>query len=200
MLIQSETINLIEQKGLLLLGGAKRNVGKTTLLCRIIAHFSENHQIAALKIKTIYDGDDFFHGKNQSQAINEFILTKEDNAGTNEDTGKMLRAGAKEAYLLRAKSAFLKQGFEKFLSEISNQYLIICESNSLRLIVKPDLFLFVQDEAAVEIKPSALKLVHLADRIIISNGITHDFAPGNLNINNDRWEFREFKSENYGKF
>jgi hypothetical protein len=148
-----------------------------------------------LKIKTIYDGDDFFHGKNQSQTINEFMLTKEENTETNEDTGKMLRAGAKKAYLLRAKSAFLKQGFEHFLSEMGDKYLIICESNSLRFTVKPDLFLFVQDENTREIKPSAQKLVHLADRIIISNGMAHDFNPEDLNINKNRWEFHEFKSK-----
>ena len=52
----------MELPQMLLIGGATRNVGKTSLSARIINKFA-HEQVVAIKIKTIYPNDSFFHGK-----------------------------------------------------------------------------------------------------------------------------------------
>lgn len=179
------------RKGLLLVGGAKRNVGKTTLVCKIINHFSKVENIVGLKLKTIYDGDTYFHGKDIKSFFSKYQLIEELELESIEDTGKMLRSGAKRAFLLRSKSDCLLEAFSFFLSKLNEKDLIICESNSLRKFVEPDLYLFIKSKENLEMKPSAAELEKLASLIIYTDGIKHNFELNQLKIENHEWIIKE---------
>jgi len=176
------------REGLLLIGGASRNVGKTTLICKIIEHFSKNHSVVGLKIKSIYDGDSYFHGKESKKFFDKYLLTEESESESNDDTHKMLKAGAHKAFLLRTKSEFLSEAFLYFVTKINDKDLIICESNSLRRFYEPDIYLFIKDKNGANMKPSAQQLEIYADRIIFSDGIKHDFDVNELQIENAEWK------------
>ncbi len=174
-------------KGLLLIGGASRNVGKTTLTCKIINHFSKNHSIVALKIKTIYEGDQFFHGKERNPLNENYKLSEDFDQIGNEDTSKMLKAGAIRAFKLKTKSLFLEQAFDDFTKQIGNNFLIVCESNSLRKILEPDIYLLIKPTDGLHMKPSALELEKFADKIILTDGEQHSFNIHELEIIKNKW-------------
>lgn len=172
---------------ILLIGGATRNVGKTTFTCSVIEKNSAKYTIIALKIKTIYEGDDFFHGKNRNPLIGNYRIIEEKNAGEQEDTERMLKAGANRVFRIKTKSNFLKEAFEDFYAQLAENSFIVCESNSLRNVLKPSIFILIKHKNSEEIKPSAKKLAPLADKIIYTDGIEHDFNAKKIIISNNKW-------------
>jgi len=188
---------MIEINKMLMIGGASRNVGKTTLIMDIINEFSKNNNIVAIKIKTIYEGDNFFHGKDRSPlGENEkFRIIEEKDINSGEDTAKMLKSGAKRVFKIKVKSQFISEAFSEIYKIIDRNSFLICESNSLREAVKPDLFLLIKHKNNVEMKPSAKKLEKFADRIIYSDGKKHDFSKGDLQIIESKWMIKFKKYE-----
>jgi hypothetical protein len=178
---------MIKQAKMLMIGGATRNVGKTTFSCAVIEKSSRNHLIIGLKIKTIYKGDNFFHGKDQNPLKGNYRIIEElDNSGS-EDTMRMLKAGAKQVFRIKVKSEFIKEAFYDFFRQIPENSFILCESNSLRKVVKPGLFLMIKHKNSNEIKPSAKELEPFADKIIFTDGEKHDFNLKNIEIKNEQW-------------
>ena len=178
---------MIEQAKLLLIGGATRNVGKTTFSCAVIENMGKTHTIIALKIKTIYEGDDFFHGKDKNPLKGKYRIIEEfDNKG-GEDTMRMLKAGAKHVFRIKVKSNFLKDAFDELYQQIPENSFILCESNSLRKVLEPALFLMIKHKNLNEIKPSAKELEPLADKIIFTDGKKHNFDIRKIEIKNERW-------------
>jgi hypothetical protein len=176
-------------RGLLLIGGASRNVGKTTLICSIISHFGTKLPIVALKIKTIYPERQDFHGKDHNPLLNEdFRLIEEFNVSGPEDTSEMLRAGAKRSFRLKVKESHLHRAFIHFTNQIDKNSLIVCESNSLRKTALPDLYLLIKNKDDQNMKPSAAELEKYADRIIITDGTMHHFNIENLRIIDSKWQ------------
>ena len=175
-------------KNILLIGGATRNVGKTTFTCSVIANIAKEYQIIGLKIKTIYKGDTFFHGKDSNPLHGNYRIIEEKNKDGNEDTERMLKAGAVKVFRIKAKNEYLKDAFTEFYEQLPAQSIIICESNSLRNIIKPALFLLIKHKKSDEIKPSAKKLEPLADKIIFSNGKEYDFDVQKIIIKNGMWK------------
>lgn len=174
-------------KNLLLIGGAVRNVGKTTYVCRLIEKFSKEHDVVGLKIKTVYEGDNKFHGKSRNPLTGNFMLKEESSLISKEDTGKMLRAGAKRAFQLKVKSDALEEAFIDFTDKIKDNAIIICESNSLRKVIKPGLFLLIKHQNNNEMKPSAKELEKFADKIIYTDGKNHDLPLEAISFNKDGW-------------
>lgn len=178
---------MLEQAKLLLIGGATRNVGKTTFSCAVIKEFSKTHSIIALKIKTLYEGDDFFHGKDRNPLTGNYRIIEEfDNRGS-EDTMRMLKAGAKQVFRIKVKSEFIKNAFDELFQQIPENSFILCESNSLRNVLEPALFLMIKHKESNVIKPSAKKLEPLADKIIFTDGEKHDFNIDRITIENGQW-------------
>jgi len=170
-----------------MIGGASRNVGKTSLLCKIIAHFSESYQIIGLKIKTINQDDHFFHGKDISLGNQAFNLYDEAEMNSSGDSSKMLNAGALRAYRLKTFYGNLDLSFKSFLEKRPENTLIVCESNSLREFIIPDLFLLIKHKHETEMKPSALRMEGLANRIIYTDGFEHSFSLNELEVINNQW-------------
>jgi hypothetical protein len=177
-------------KNILLIGGATRNVGKTAFTCSVIENISQKHKVIGLKIKTIYQGDDFFHGKDRNPLNGNYRIIEEQNAKGNEDTERMLRAGASRVFRIKAKNEYLHEAIEDFFNRVSADSLIICESNSLRTVLKPAIFLLIKLENSGKMKPSAEKLASFADKIIYSNGVKHDFDAGNIVVENNEWKIQ----------
>jgi hypothetical protein len=181
--------HLHRARGMLLIGGASRNVGKTTLICSIISHFGTQLPIVALKIKTIYPDRQDFHGKDHHPLVNDdFRLTEEFDLSGPEDTSKMLRAGAKRSFRLKVKESHLHRAFIHFIDQIENNALIVCESNSLRKTALPDLYLLIKNKDDQNMKTSAAELEKYADRIIITDGTRHHFNIGSLRIIDSEWQ------------
>lgn len=183
---------MIEFPKILMIGGATRNVGKTSFIYQIIKNLSEKNIIVAIKIKTIYENDNFFHGKdiNPLKENEKYRITKENDISGNEDTSKMLNAGAYKVFKIKTKNKFILEALSELNTLISDDNFIICESNSLREFIIPGLFIMIKHIKSEEIKPSALKLEKFADKIIFTDGENHDFNPKNIFISENNWKIK----------
>jgi hypothetical protein len=174
-------------KGLLMIGGASRNVGKTSLISNIIMHFAKSKPIIGIKIKTLSEGDNFFHGNDNDSLDKNFTLIEEYDFDGEKDSSGMLKAGAKRAFRLRVHDLYLEQAFRYFIEQIDKNTLIICESNSLRRVVVPDLFLMIKHSENQNMKPSAIELEKYADKIIITDGFKHNFDINKIGLEGLKW-------------
>jgi len=177
---------------LLIIGGTKRNIGKTTLIERIIEKHSLKHKIIAFKIKTIYPNDDFFHGKdnNPLKENENYRITEESKKTGIEDTNRMLKAGANKVYKIKTKAGFILTAFNELIEKTDIDSLLICESNTLRKNIKPSLYLFVKEDFSDKMKPSAKEVIQYADKIILTDGKKHKFDTNEIIIEDLNWRLR----------
>lgn len=134
---------MVEVPNMVIIGGNSRNAGKTTLACKIISRFSTNSEVIGLKVTCIRPDEDLFHGRHEEKLDSGFTICEELNAGTHKDTSKMLNAGALKVYFIRVEESFIEQAILQFMSRYINNQLIVCESRSLREIIRPGLFLMM---------------------------------------------------------
>ncbi len=59
---------------------------------------------------------------------------------------KLLAAGCQKVFLLKVFQENLAEAIQQFLKAVPAQALIICESNSLRNVVQPGLFLMMNNQ------------------------------------------------------
>jgi molybdopterin-guanine dinucleotide biosynthesis protein len=178
-----EIKNKARLDSLLLIGSTGRKAGKTTLACRIIEKH-KNKNIIAIKIAAIRKTDRKYH-KELTADKKGFVILEETEKNTNNDTSKMLTAGAKKAFLLCAKKESLKNALECLLEKMPKESVFICESNSLRKILEPAVFVMVKGKG--RIKPSARQVKKYADRIITFNKKEFDNLVKVLRIIRGKW-------------
>jgi len=81
----------------------------------------------------------------------------------------------------------LKEGLTTLLDIIGNDAVSICESNSLRHVVKPGLFLIVKARNSKVWKSSAQDVKRYADRVVVSNGNSFDFELNEIELTKGKW-------------
>lgn len=153
---------MIEDKRFIIIAGTARNVGKTTLACQIIQHLAQVN-IVALKFITLKD-DGIVHSHHKD--IETFGVYKEKDLESSKDTVKMLKAGAKESYLLVCKEAYIEDAITDFRKRLSLTDVVVVESASLRNYISPKMFVIVDRKDAIEKKPYINKLMPLASHMI----------------------------------
>jgi len=142
--------------GLLQIGGAEKHSGKTTLSTLIINKISADYPLYAVKVTILHD-----KGKSDG-----YSLIEEKDCESYKDTCRLLKSGAKKVFWLRTDEASVMEGFEDFLSQIDENPLILCESNSLRNFIKPDLFILVKRKYSDNYKDSTKRIIDYADIIV----------------------------------
>jgi len=128
---------------IVVVGGSLRGVGKTALVCGMVAALPEFRWIA-VKITS------HKHGKSTP-------LWEENDAGQGTDTSRYLAAGAERALLLTAQPDELGQIVCPWLQSLREQEPlahVIFESNRVAEWVQPDLCLVVAENSRQDRKPS----------------------------------------------
>jgi molybdopterin-guanine dinucleotide biosynthesis protein len=141
----------------LLISGTGRNVGKTTLACRLIEHFRK-HNIIGVKISPHFHPYD----EKQEQLIfksEEIIILEEQSAGRPKDSSRMLRAGAKRVFFIMAKDEHLQKAFSTINELLKEKHPMIIESAALRNYMRPAVFVLMDSEETA--KDSLQKNTHL---------------------------------------
>ncbi|WP_420805641.1 hypothetical protein [Agrilactobacillus composti] len=155
---------------LLQIGSTGRNSGKTQVAKGLIRRFKGEQHLIGLKIITITGA----RGKCQRGGVgcgictsidSGFELTEETNNHGQKDTMALLAAGCDQVFLLKAFKDELGTAFETFLNQVPADAAIICESNSLRQVVKPGLFIMINNQKN-RVKPSAAAVMEMADLTI----------------------------------
>jgi hypothetical protein len=117
-------------------------------------------------------------------------VTRELDPESGKDTSRLLRAGAREAWWLRVREEALADGAAGLLSHVPAGWVSVCESNRLRRVVEPGLFLQVRSEGERAAKPSARSVAELADRVVVSDGASFDLDIGRICVIEGQWALR----------
>ena len=185
--------------GMVIVGAAGRNLGKTELACALIRRWADAHDVIGVKVTTVRErggpcprGGE---GCGVCAALEErFCLSEEtpaaDPDALRKDTQRMLAAGAQRVLWLRVLADHLEEGAAALRERLGEDAICVCESNSLRHVVTPDLFVIVSDPAAKRWKPSAEAVRALADHIVVSDGARFTPTPDQFGLEDGRWSLR----------
>ena len=166
---------------LIVVGGHTRSIGKTQLVCDIIAAFPQTNWIAG-KITQYGHGVCAQNGTDCDCAPDEHVCAIEwetrPDSGT--DSARFLAAGARRSFWLRTKQAFLAEGLPLLRSALAETARetngepapVIIESNSLMQFLKPSLYFAVVDPARDDFKESARAALDRADALVLRGQMT----------------------------
>jgi hypothetical protein len=168
---------------LIVIGGHTRSIGKTQLVCDLIAALPSADWVAG-KITQYGHGVCATNGRDCDCAPTEHIVAldweTEIRSGT--DSARFLQAGAARAFWLRTKQGYLAEGMpplrealasaNQSAGEHSGQGMnVIVESNSLLQFVKPSLYVTVLDTMQDDFKESARHMLDRADVFMFRRGL-----------------------------
>ncbi len=164
----------------LLVSGTGRNVGKTTLVCRIISQISALNPVA-VKISshfhTLPEDSEWIIRKDDFSLIRETLISTK-------DSSKMLQAGAEECYYAQGPDYRLPEILSA-LEKFTKNRPVVCETGGLRKLIVPGIYLIIKGEEFS--KPEIGKLELLADKVLTP----HDVRTGNfeskLFFKNNSW-------------
>jgi len=160
----------------IVIGGHTRSIGKTQLVCDVIAAFPKASWIAG-KITQYGHGVCAQNGDNCDCAPTEHIcaLDWESLRDTGTDSSRFLAAGARRSFWLRTKQGFLAEGLpllraaakEAQTASYGELPTLILESNSLLQFLKPSLYFAVVDPSKEDFKDSARAALDRADALVL---------------------------------
>ena len=159
---------------LLLIAGNGRNVGKTTLACKIIARFANKTEVIGLKITP------HFHPVNEADVVfktDNFVIVNERQISS-KDSSLMLQAGAKKVFFVMAQREVFYEAVEKLLQLLPDN-LIVCESGGLHDWVTPGLFFMVKRTGEDIVKTDLLTHYPI---IVNNDGQNFDFNINRLDF------------------
>ena len=160
----------------IVVGGHTRSIGKTQLVCDVIAAFPEARWIAG-KITQYGHGVCAQNGQDCDCAPDEHIraISWEKRSDTGTDSARFLAAGARQSFWLRTKQGFLAEGMpllrdalrQTETTENGEPANLILESNTLLQFLKPSLYLMVVHPAKADFKQSAQLQIDRASAFVL---------------------------------
>ncbi|HUU19702.1 MAG TPA: NTP transferase domain-containing protein [Sedimentisphaerales bacterium] len=186
------TKNMFKLDGMLMIGSAGSNVGKTELGCTLLKKFCKTSDIIGIKVTTIKDKDGQCPRGGEGCGVcssleGVYCITEETDSSSGKDTARLLSAGASRVFWLRVLKEHLQEGITALLDIIGPDAVSICESNSLRQVVEPGLFLMVRNRNLKIWKSSAQQVKKYANRIVVSDGSRFDFDLDRIKLLNNKW-------------
>jgi molybdopterin-guanine dinucleotide biosynthesis protein A len=183
---------MLKLDGMLMIGSAGSNVGKTELACALLRRFSKSCDAIGIKVTAIKDKEGQCPRGGEGCGVcssleGVYSITEELDCSSEKDTARLLAAGASQVFWLRVRDEHLLEGITALLDIFGPDSISICESNSLRQVVKPGLFLMVGSRDSKTWKSSAQSVKKYADRIVISDGSSFDFDPNRIKLINGKW-------------
>jgi hypothetical protein len=160
----------------IVVGGHTRSIGKTQLVCELIASFPEANWIAG-KITQFGHGVCAQNGENCDCAPDDHTcaLDWEVRSDTGTDSARFLAAGARRSFWLRTKQGFLAKGLPLLRTALKESAAepredsppLIVESNSLLQFLKPSLYFAVLDSSKEDFKDTARSTLDRADALVL---------------------------------
>jgi hypothetical protein len=174
---------------LLIVCGAGRNTGKSTLTKMLINKYAINYKLAACKITP------HFHEQPESkiklwQSKNCIVYLE--NEISHKDSSQFLQAGADPVYYIECKDYKTEEAFEALLNHLGDGKLIICESGYLANLYKPGVLVFLETKDNKDLKADKFTVKEFADiRLCCEMGKLDDELNkiiGNIFIKDNKWK------------
>lgn len=174
---------------MIIVAGTGRHVGKTTFICELISHFSSLYEVTGIKISP------HFHQLSYKNALicqpDQFIIRKELDAESGKDSSRMLKAGAHKVFYIEADDKHLSGAMDAIMREIVSNP-VICESASLRRLIIPGLFIFIENKPVTR-QDKNQDLKEKADIIIHTYKNSFNFNCRDFSFDGKRWKLLKTK-------
>lgn len=150
----------------IVVGGNAKDVGKTAMVCGVIAALRE-FAWTAVKIT----GHDYepMNRAEIAAGVPKGAIREEMKAGTETDTGRYLVAGAHRALLVTRNGSELP--IDEIRRALGGDRNVIFESNRIVDVLRPDICLALVGDSTAEVKESFRRLLHVADALV---SLKHD--------------------------
>lgn len=187
---------MLTQPNFIIIGSTGRNTGKTEFASRLINKWSANQEVYGLKVTTINKKE----GKCPrggdgcgvcSSLTGDYEIIEETNVDGTKDTSRMLISGAKKVFWLKVSSTALQIGIEALLKIIPEKVAVVCESNGVRNVLKPGIFLVIKNLQDKTIKPNCAQVIRFATKIIEFDNLQWSFTPDRVILKNNQWLIKE---------
>lgn len=188
---------MIKKENYIVVGSTGRNTGKTEFACRLIKQYSNQHKIIGVKVVAIERNDDEScprggKGCGVCTSLNtDYEISEENIIDPSKDTSRMLIAGAHKVYFLKVDKDYLDKGFNALREIIPEDALVIIESNSIRKVLEPGLFIVIKNFEDRAVKESCAEVIDFADKVIEFNNMSWNFEPTRVLIKNNKWIIKE---------
>jgi hypothetical protein len=169
-----------KQWRVIVIGGHTRSIGKTQLVCDLVAAFPQANWVAG-KITQYGHGVCAQNGEDCDCAPDEHIcaISWQTRSDDGTDSGRFLAAGAQRSFWLRTKQGFLAEGMPLLragLQEVPanpdhGPRNLILESNTLLQFWKPSLYLMVLDPTKADFKDSARLQIDRASAFVLRQAL-----------------------------
>jgi len=145
---------------IVIVGGHSRNIGKTSVVCRLVEAFAE-YRWTAIKVS-----------QHEHPEVGEGVpaVLEERDPASDSDSSRYLSAGAVRSLWVRTSEGQLAEAVASIRFEIATSQNVVIESNSVLSLVKPDILLLVLDALVPDFKVSALQFLERADAVLLSGG------------------------------
>ena len=156
------------------IGGQASGVGKTGVVCALIAAMPERRW-TAIKItqcnhENTQCSDDVAGAKVCDCKLDgrAFAITEERDTAAGTDTSRYLAAGAARSLWVRTRRGHLVEAMPQMHDEIARAANVVIESNSILDFLKPDLYAVVLSPGVGDFKRSARRFLDRADAILMA--------------------------------
>ena len=187
---------ILSKSNILIIGSTGRHAGKTEFACRIIEKHATLNEIIGVKVVPVDKNEDSCHRGIEGCGLcnsltGDYKIIEEKTTDLYKDTARMLKAGANKVYLLLLDRNYLEEGIKAVLRIIPDNAFIVIESNSIRKVLEPGLFLVIKEVMNNSVKGSCAEVIEFADKIIEFNNANWDFLPDKVLIQNGCWIIKE---------
>lgn len=187
---------MIKKARFIVLGSTGRNTGKTEFACRLIEKYAKEQQLYGVKVVTIDPDQGSCPRGGEGCGIcsslkGDYEISEETRSDTDKDTSRMLRAGAHKVYFLKVRYDRLEKGLNALVNLIPENAFAVCESNSIRKVVEPGLFLVIKNRDEKQVKESCAEVVQYANKVIDFHCMNWNFSPERVVLSTNGWIIRE---------
>lgn len=182
-------------RGMVLIGATGRNAGKTALAEELIRRHVGTRPVIGVKVTTVHEDEGPCPRGSRGCGVcatleGPYRLTEERGEQQGKDTTRLLLAGAGPVFWLCVRPSTLAQGLDALRRAVPDDAVVVAESNSLRKVVEPDLFVIVQGTRSRKVKPSCQDVWSLADEVVRFDGVGFDPPPDAFGIVDGEWTLR----------
>ena len=175
---------LPEMNSLMLIAGSGRNVGKTSIVCKLIDRKKSQTDLVAIKVSPHLHEEQDENSKLFSG--HGYAVYEEFDPNGSKDSSKMLKAGAKRVFYIQANDRRVGEAFAK-LMEVLPKLPIIAESGGLRHYYRPGLFFMCHKKDTEITKEKSLVLLPKVNKVLHFENDSFEKDVDSVVLKNDNW-------------